>query len=404
MKRRSISWLFLTLVASLIAAECACNSQSITAPATATLPQIPAEYQALYAELDESLVEFSHLLTVQQGIGFKRLTFAAELLPANANRGETLLSQQTLEEVREYLDALQSLGAGGVSVNIAYPVLTTDFPHRAEYIEFYKQVASLVRQHNMKLLVGTGIVFADPTSSSVEVDHSALTLETFAQGMRQQIETILGEIQPDYLTILNVPDTLASITGLDFSLDNYVYVLDRVTNDIDRGNTALGAGAGNWNDLSYIEYLAKDKNIDYIDMHIYPIQGDNLLRTFEFAETARLNNKRLVIGEAWLDKSRDNEPGGASAFEIDSRDVFSFWAPLDQQFLILLVRFAKQNRVEFVSAYWSTYFFAYLDYESITPNLLPGQLMTLADQAAAANILAGNQTQTGKIFLQLTGK
>ena len=406
MAHKRYTWFHLTLVASLLfAVALACGKQPTAAPpATATPASVPDEYQALYEELDGKLTEFSHLLTVQQGIGFKPLTYASELLPANANRGEALLEKQALEGVQMYLDALLALGVGGVKVTIAYPLFTVGYPRNMEYVEFYKQVAGLVRQRNMKLLVGASIVFTDPAFSSAGMDYSALTLETYAQGLRQHVETILREIQPDYLTVLNEPDTLASITGLEMTLDNYIFVLDQVTNDLNRGSTAIGAGAGNWNDLAYIEHVAKDKDINYIDIHFYPINRNFMIRLFEFGEIARQNNKRLVIGEAWLYKSGDSEPGGASASEIISRDVFSFWEPLDRRYLPMLVRFAQQNRVEFVSAFWSKYFFAYIDYENTPNGLTPGQLLAKADQAAVVNILAGNRTQTGETYRGMAQK
>lgn len=406
MKPKSFSWLHLILSASLLFTAALACDQHPTAISTApvTPASVPDEYGALYEELSGNLTEFSHLLTVQQGIGFKPLTFSAELLPANANRGEALLEKQTLEGVRVFLDALQSLGAGGVKVTIAYPLLTPNYPRNSEYKEFYKQVANLVRQRNLKLLVGVGIIFTDPAFKPESVDYSHLTLETYAQGLRQQVETILREIQPDYLTVLNEPDTLASITGLEMTLDNYIFVLNRVANDLSRGSTSIGAGAGNWNDLAYVEHVAKDKNIDYIDLHIYPTNREFLIRLFEFAEIARQNNKRTVIGEAWLYKSGESELGGASAAEIISRDVFSFWEPLDQRFLPLLVRFAQQNRVEFLSAFWSKYFFAYIDYENTPKGLSPRQLLEKADQAAVVNILAGNHTLTGEIYRGLAKK
>jgi hypothetical protein len=404
-KHRPLKHLIL-MIGLLFTAALACGKQPAATPpqATETPAAIPQEYQALYNELDGNLTEFLHLLTFQQGIGFKPLTLAAELLPANANRGETLLDKKTLEGARVYLDALQALGAGGVKVTINYPLFSPDYPRNSEYVEFYRQVASMVRQRNMKLLVGAGVIFTDPTFSSTDVDYSTLTLETYIQGLRLHIETILREIQPDYLTILNEPDTLSSIIGLEITLDNYELILNRAITDLDRGSTALGAGAGNWNDLAYIEYVAKNKAIDYIDIHFYPLSRDQQVRLFEFGEIARQNSKRLVIGEAWLYKASSSELSGASAAEIISRDVYSFWQPLDQRFLTLLVRFAKQNRVEFASAFWSKYFFAYLDYQNTPKALSPGQLLERANQSAVVNILAGSHTMTGETYKGLTRK
>jgi hypothetical protein len=384
----------------------ACGGQRVSsipkaAISTFTPAPIPAGYQSLYDELDTQLNEFTNLLIAQQGIELHPLTFAAELLAANSNRGEALLEQKTLTGVSVYLDSLQNLGVQGVKVNIAYPLLSPDFPRSDEYLEFYKQVARQVRLRKMKLLVGVGVVFTDPTFSNVDVDFSNLTLDSYIQAKRQHIQIILSQIQPDYLTIANEPDTESEITGLTMDVDNYQLMLNFILDGLERGSTAIGAGAGNWNDLAYIEHAVQTPGVDYIDLHIYPTDQDSLVRAFQFATTARNAHKRLVIGEAWLYKSNPEEPRGARVAEIISRDVYDFWAPLDVRFLQLLVRFAQQNGIEFISPFWSKYFFGYISFSEATEALTPRQRLEQADLAAMVNIMAGNTTQTGSAYRQL---
>lgn len=220
-------------------------------------------------------------------------------------------------------------------------------------------------------------------------------------------ETIIREVRPDLLTLQNEPGTQAHNTGLPMKVQNVADLLEFMTRGLDKRGVLVGAGAGTWEDPAYAQSMAKIGALDYLDMHVYPINRDFLAdRAFQFAAVARAANKRLVLGEAWLYKTRDQELRGdnvAASPGNFARDVFSFWEPLDARFVAAIGRLARSERVDFASFFWSRYFFGYVDYGPATAGLPPAQLFRLANQAAARSMAADppRLTQTGLALQQL---
>jgi len=384
-----------------VAAPTLAPGQTFVAQPTSAAIPVPAEYQSLYKSLDGKLDNFSAQLNALPQTDARELTFAAELIIANGNRGEDLLQPQTFGAVQLYLDRLQALGVRGVKVAIKYPLLTQDFPRSSEYLAFYKKVSQELKRRNMKMLAGTGVAFTQPEFSSVKVNYRGLTLDKLKTTMRQHIETIAREVQPDYLTVANEPGTETELTGIKFSVADYTEYVNFMLNGLDRRNILVGAGTGNWDDPAFIESLAKNTSVDYIDIHFYPINHDFTARALQQADVARANGKRLIVGETWFYKSGENEVGGASGVEIFARDVYSFWQPLDQKFLALMTQFARTKGVEFMSPFWSKYFFGYADYNQVKRGATNGEIMRAADAEMTKNIVAGTFSGTGLAYQML---
>jgi len=361
---------------------------------------VPPEFQALYLELQRELEAFAREIG---GPSEAEIIFAAELLAANAHRGEALLAPNAWAGCLAYLEALASLGVRGVKVSIGYPLLSPNFPRFQEYLAFYKRLAQEIRSRGMALLVGTGAMFTDPNFSSVPVDYTGLTFEELKEGRRRVARLIAEEIRPDYLTVGNEPSTEAENTGLRELRDprRYAEMIRYILEGLEPGPTLFGAGAGNWEDPAYIRLLAAIPELDYIDLHIYPVVRGALPRARELAQIAESHGKRVIVGEAWLYKVGAAELGRESWAEAFRRDVFSFWAPLDRMFLEDMVRLVRAQGIEFFSAFWSKYFFAYLDYNEETRRLPYAVLRELVDRAAARNILAGRLTPTGARYREL---
>ncbi len=191
------------------------------------------------------------------------------------------------------------------------------------------------------------------------------------------------------------------------TVQNFTEVVRYVLNGLDRSGVQVGAGTGTWDDLAYMQSLALNTTVDYLDMHIYPISRDYLVdRALSIGDIARRANKKLVIGESWLNKARDQELRGqaiAAAPVIFGRDVFSFWAPLDVAFLETIMKLSHYQKIEFTSFFWSRYFFGNLEYTDATRRLPPSELFRLANQAAARNMMANPPqfTQTGLAYQRL---
>ena len=220
-------------------------------------------------------------------------------------------------------------------------------------------------------------------------------------------ETIIREIRPDYLTVQNEPGTQAHNTGLPMTVQNVTDLLESVTRGLDKRGVLVGAGAGTWEDLAYAQSLARIGGLDYLDLHIYPVNRDYVSeRAFRFAEIAQRAGKRLVLGEAWLYKSSDQDLRAgnvAAAPGLFARDIFSFWEPLDARFVTTMVKFSHGMKIDLTSFFWSRYFFGYVEYSERTGRLPPGELSRLANAAAGRNMTADppRMTQTGATLQRL---
>jgi len=154
--------------------------------------------------------------------------------------------------------------------------------------------------------------------------------------------------------------------------------------------------------MTYFTALAKIKQLDYIDLHIYPIQRDFVIdRVGRIARTAAAHNKKISIGEAWLYKVSQRELGRIKPVTAFARDVYSFWQPLDGMFIEMLVGLSRHADAEFCSLFWMKYLYGYVDYNSRTRALAPQELINMSEKDAGRRILDNRLNQTGKLFQDL---
>ena len=394
---RTIPLIVLLLLATRVAAA---DQPAETAP-------VPANYQKLYDELGAKLTLFEKQIPPTATKGAAATAFSIELTAANANRGEILLTPRARQGITVNLDAFQALGVTGITIATSFPVLAPEFPRAVEYLAFYKSVAAEVRRRGLKLHLKTGAAFVDPVfgHSPAAAFFKKLTPETYLAAKRAMVETILRELKPDYLTIDNEPDTTQKNTGLDYSPANYIRYVNAVTKGLDRGKTKIAAGAGTWSPLVYFEHLAKETDVDCIDLHIYPISRNFLTgRLAEASALAKQYHKGLIIGEAWLYKVRESELGSVdfSYPTIYGRDIFSFWAPLDARFGGDIGRWGQAQGAEFVSFFWAQYLFDYVNYEPALDAKKPAELQELGTRNAVPHILTKEFSPSGMAVQHLT--
>jgi hypothetical protein len=364
---------------------------------------VPAEYVTMSREISGSLSAFSASLDRLSEPAPHMVTFAAELLPANGNAAPNFLRPQTLESVRMYLDALKAMGVQGCKVQMAYPILAKDYPDSSEYLEFYKAVVTEMRKRDLKVLAAVQNLFQGTEFSDLTLPSSMATPEAYDRIKREIVETVIHKLRPDYLTFANEPTTTEALTGIRQTVSSYTKHVQFVLNGLDRQGVLIGAGAGSWNDLAFIQSLVRDTTLDYIDIHIYPVSF--LDEAMKMAEIVRAGNKRVIIGEAWSYKVSQSELGDLSGMAMQStvfgRDVYSFWSPLDSQYIETIVKFIEKRNIEFVSFFWSRYFFGYVDYASTPKDLDYGQLSRLANQAAVRGIQSKTVTGAGETYRRL---
>jgi hypothetical protein len=378
-------------------------------PARPQPAAVPPGYQDLHLDLAATLEAFAASLPPASGRA--AVVFSADLSPADANRLEQLVAPTTLTGALVALDRLADTGVQAVTINISYPMLHRPF-HRApgefrSYLRFYKTVAWAARARGLGLIVKSGVLLR--TDPRVGAFYDAVpSFEEYRRGRLEVAATILREIGPDSLTLQAEPDVEASQTGQPVASAREAYELVRylVMGLQARGpvRARLGAGAGTWHGqlLDLVADLCTIGPLDYVDLHVYPVNRDFLWRALEVADLAQWAGKQVAVSEAWLYKIRDAElpVNGPLVKAVLARDVFSFWQPLDARFVDVMARLAVARRFAFLSLFWSKYFFDYLDYGQ-TARLDADQLLELSQVTATQAMLAGRLTGTGRTYRAL---
>jgi hypothetical protein len=388
------------VIFSLIALACADTKIMPGVEIDAT--DVPGRYRALYSELATKLNDLDKTIGSQWNGKRADTKFGVELLVANSNRGEVLLSDRVFKSTILTLERLQDLGVRSVAVSIQFPMLTRSFPRFTEYIDFYRRVAWEIRKRGFGFIVEIGAFFREPEFTKIKVDYSKLTIKTFKVQLREMAEIIIEDLRPDYLTIFTEPSTQSRNTGLNFSVSNFADTIHHVVDGMKPKGVRLGAGAGTWEQFQYFTALTKIPQLDYIDIHIYPIQRDFVLdKVSRITKIAVKHNKGVSFGETWLYKVSKHELGRLSPVKAFARDVYSFWQPLDSLFIEIMVNLSHQVEAEFCSFFWMKYLYGYMDFNSQTKTLRPQQLINKMDAIAGQHILNNTLSKTGEKFKTL---
>jgi len=384
---------------------------ALAAPISGAAPPPPG-YAAIYDELEGRLRRFDTALRARWDGATAPVLFGGELLAANGHLGEALIRPGRVQAIEASLDAFRTLGLQAATVQVSFPMLYRPF-HRSEeeyaaYLDAYRKVADAVRSRGMKLVVKTQAIFSKGgwTNWDVGSFYRRLTLDEYLRGRAEVALVIARELRPDYLAVVMEPDTEADQTGLPMNTTgNSVRVVTAVLSALRaRGITGVrvGAGVGTW----HPEYEAFTRafaaaGVDFIDIHVYPVNRDYLDRAVTIARIARNAGKPVAMTEAWLYKAADAElTRGVTAEEIFGRDALAFWEPLDRKFLQVMVAFAHSERLLFFSPYWTKYFHAYVEADR-AQGLSPPQLIALSTRLAAEAMAAGRFTQTGMTYKAL---
>jgi len=391
--------LLIAMILLTVAAASGCRRVHEAVPVHPVPEEVPAPFQMTYRELDAEFHRQLPLIPAPWGRKTGRTAFGVELQMADSRRGEALLDGQSLETSALALDRLKTLGVRCVTLSLQYPVLTRTHPRTPEFRSFYRGLAAEIRRRGLAIVVQMGSAFREPEFGPIGADYPGLGREGFTAALREMAEAVIADVRPDYLTLLSEPDTQTRNTGLAFSPAEFAATVKHVARGLERPGIRIGAGAGTWTALDYFKALAEIPELDYLDLHIHPIQhGFAAERAVKAAGIARSAGKAVSIGRAWLYKVWGREFGRVPPVEAFSRDAYSFWQPLDAHFIELVANLARSIEAEFCSFFGMNYFFGYLDYTAETGRLPPGELMKLSDRLADANLRAGVLSATGEKF------
>jgi fibronectin type 3 domain-containing protein len=225
-------------------------------------------------------------------------------------------------------------------------------------------------------------------------------------------------MQPDYFVLQEEPDTEATQTGqtnVD-TVSGATSMLDQTASSVLLAgvpNMKIGAGVGNWLSGfqgfidSYTDQQCSATQpcvtvpLDFLDMHIFPINELGLLTDDNFWQNAltivsmaATAGKPVTLSQTWLRKVRNSEWGVLSGNTQESREVFSFWEPEDEAFLQTIVNLANYSQMIFMNPWDTAEFSTYLTY-SLVSTLSPGQLYSEEGSAASTALLQGLFSPTG---------
>jgi chitodextrinase len=376
---------------------------------SAQAPPVPAQYQDLYNTLNTQIAGFD--TAVNAGWNGKPYPYlnAPQLQVASSDEYTLLLQPGYAEAVSTELEELQALGAKAVTVQILFPILYQPFydyiGDPAQYQQFltlYQQLAQKIHSRGMKLVVEASL-FVPLVGTDISQFQTYLTTLSWTEYMNARAANALAVaqlIQPDYLSVLTESDTEESVSGQTnlntvAGVTQLVQTILTTLQNAGVKNIQIGAGVGTWTKdyLQYVQALA-GLPMDFVDMHIYPLNHSLFTNALTAANTIQAAGKQVGISECWDMKVRDSELGILDPTTIYSRDTFSFWEPVDTSFLQAIVNFANYKQLSFISPYWVHYLFAYLDYNTYG-SLSPSTVLTDSYTAATNANLAGAFTPTG---------
>jgi fibronectin type 3 domain-containing protein len=357
----------------------------------------------MFAAMQASITTFAQTIP-QTGPGARpAVAFSTHMGSANSSLGTRLLDSGHMTGVNLELDGFKAIGNAAISLSIDYPTLDSTFDpfggHSAEYLNFYKAVVAGARARGLKVIIETGPLFSDPILSNVAVlpFYQTLSLESYKAGRAAHAVLIAQQLAPDYLSVIQEPDTEASQTGkselarpeVSLALLNQILTAYRAAGL----HIPIGAGVGSWmsNWDAFIGPFSTT-SVDFIDLHVYPANRDFLARAQGIVDRAHAAGKKVGMSEAWLNKMSDSELGTLKPAQVFARDNYGFWMPLDSIFLKAMIEFSFHEHFEFLAGFQGGCFRGYVDYTPSTSGLGYRELGDAALAVRTATMLAGTFT------------
>jgi len=374
---------------------------------------VPQTYQAIYNNMTTQISAFQATLNQSWNKSAYSVVWAPHLSSAESDQFTTLLGSNYFNQtVLLELQEIQATGAKAVTVHINFPVLYQPFytytnnpSQYQQFVSFYQQVVSAVHSRGMKLVVEATVSEAlDGTNGSAFAPYyQTLDWNDYMAFRAQNAVNIAQLIQPDYLSLICEPDS-ESVNGYQPNEDSpqgAMQLLQTILTAFQQANVTnvtIGAGAGSWipSFTTYIQDFSTT-SLNYIDMHVYPVNNSDLTNVLAGASIIQQSGKMIGVSEAWANKISNSELGTLDINTVDSRDVFSFWAPIDTAFLQAMVDCAEYEKFAFFSPSYPQYFAAYLDYTTYGTET-PSELLPAASDAAGAANQTGTFNSTGLAF------
>ena len=409
---------------------------------------VPPEFSDLFPSLQNYLATYNSTLTSLWDGTKPLVLFGAELPPAdnyyviytdaqnspNPPDSKSSLNTYFTNSTVPYINALKALGGGVVKIQFHFPMLYQ--PFYQDYLNdlnltafnntvwYYQQTVNCLHSQGIKVIIqsqvqaaGNGFSGSDPLNLAGYYSSTAHfpDFNSYVSARAQNTLNIAQLLQPDFLNFSPEPDTegekttapvissaLASNSGNPDFANNVNQLQDAILDTLISANPPglhsslkLVVGMGSW-EYQYQTIvnneIALGSGIDLYSIHVHPINkisGNDLLgKTLTIADSFRAAGKQVGMDENWVYKQRDSEFGAGAPPDatVESRDHWSFWAPVDQAFLQAMAKTAYYENMVYFSASAPSQFFAYLDYyntggcDTIHTTALPPSSVCSANQ------------------------
>lgn len=293
---------------------------------------------------------------------------------------------------------------------------------KEDFILFYKELADYIRNKGKKVYMTHNTIkwqftninslgYFDQMKAEEGWVHDDIRVR-YRHERASEFAFVCKELQPDYaLVIMEAGHQNKDFGDLDppgghleaaplfsnrywpsdspyYELGWGVYVDDAIAafKAIPGGppQTDLGVCIGTWDQeeaaYSLITEYARHEDIDYIDLHMFIARAtqnegspdeiiiDCLKNLITWTNHIRAINSdaRILIGECWLFKAHAKDYGEDPPLPLPQgagRDNYSFWAPMDQQYLRLMGEACKRKNLELlIPFYGPNFFYDYLSY------------------------------------------
>ena len=375
---------------------------------------VPPIFQNLLGSLNLDLKAFNVTLNgLWNGTKYPVLS-TGTLATANANAGPQLIASGHFTEVQLQMQALKAMGVKAIMVEIGFPMLYEPFfsnqSEYQQYVSFYQQVAAGVRALGMKLVVENNCLLSNDVQAGWDVApfYASLNWGQYQAARAKTAAVIAQTVHPDYLVVLEEPDTEALMSGQKQAdtTDGSNGMLTQILASVHQAGVSgmkVGAGVGSWQSdyLTYIHNFVAQP-LDFIDMHIYPVNNTGnqnfLTNALNIASTAAAAGKPLTMSECWLNKVGNNELTSLSSQQVRARNVYSFWQPADVAFLQTMQNLGNYTKMAFLAPSNSNYYWAYQTYTAALANESPKQILQDETNLSADAMQQASYTGTAQSY------
>ena len=376
----------------------------------AQAPPVPPTFQSISSSLNTYLTNFNATLSALPPSQTPTL-FTGNLKNADSNAGPQLVNATAMPAIQLQLQELKAIGVQAVLVECGFPMLyepflTSQGQTQAQWAGFYQQVASMVHAAGLKLVVENDTLLVNDVQAGWDAApfYATLNWTQYQQARAQTALTIAQTMQPDYLVLLQEPQTEydnSLQTELNTPSGSYAMLSQLIAAVQQAGVPGMqigaGTGTGQTNALSFIQqYVTLPLN--FIDFHIYPVNGGNLPIALQIVNTAAAAGMPVAMTEYWLWKVADNELGVLSDGDIRARNPFNFWEPLDAYFIQTMENLAHHSRMIFQNPFDSESFAAYLPYNSSTESLSDSAILSQESSQASQDLNQAIYTPTAMAY------